>query len=673
MHALSQSPFLQALGYAIANSLWQVALLWIVVVLLNGVFKFSSPAKYKIALYTQFAGFTWFIITLQFYYTQCSEVIAQTQALSGFGGSSYAQIQSTDLQSYLLNGIIKAERLLPFLSLAYLFLLVFLSAKWMRSYRFAQSIKTEGLQKPDVHWKLFVRKISSLLNIKSEVKIYLSELVKSPLTVGFLKPIILIPVASINHLTTEQLEAVILHELAHIKRADYLINLFQSVIEMALFFNPFTQLLSRIIKKERENSCDDWVLQFQYNPTMYAEALLRIAYLQTQPALVMQATGTKGDLLPRVKRMLDKNQRTFNYRQQLIALLLMTGILSSVAWLQPATKKNIATANISTAQKSVQPIVEPMIARVDNPLFNPVSFLSKPIKEEINKAMVIAKKNLSDADMNDLNNAQNEFAKMLPPAIAELKKANIDTDIKLAMNQVSDSLQQIAATANEAAAKLDMEKQKLVDTALIANSLRSAYQQIKEINFQKIISQSLAGVKEQMAKIETDKQLINLKLAKEDLAKAVEMMKEKSMMAPLPPMQRMKDIAPAIKIKMDEEKILQDKEMKEQQQLEQKMDSLNEIKENAPQANNESKQNWSFSYPVYIQAANDDAKKNFAYNVVADSKDTSSVDQKIIYIKTTKKTVSKNNLSSSSADNIETVKITKTDDGKSVNLVIDIF
>ena len=293
MHALSQSPFLQALGYAIANSLWQMALLWIILTIINAIFRFSSAARYKVTLYAQFAGFIWFIVTLRFYYMQCSQLFIQQQALY-INGSSPA-FTSGNFQSLLLNGIIKAEHLLPWLSIAYIFLLTFLCIKWLYSYRFAQHIKTQGLKKPPVDWRLFVNKISSLLNIKTGVRIYLSDIVKSPLTIGFLKPVILIPVASINNLTVQQLEAVILHELAHIKRADYLINLFQSVIEITLFFNPFTQLLSSIIKRERENSCDDWVLRFQYDPEMYAKALLQIAYTQTQPLLAMHIACSKQD------------------------------------------------------------------------------------------------------------------------------------------------------------------------------------------------------------------------------------------------------------------------------------------------------------------------------------------------------------------------------------------
>jgi beta-lactamase regulating signal transducer with metallopeptidase domain len=390
MQALSHSPFLQALGYAIANSLWQVALLWLVVVLLNSIVNFAAATRYRIALTAQFGAFAWFLVTFKVYFQQCTAAVLALDSLNITNENAWIVTpQGTSFRSSVLAWTIKIEQLLPFLSIAYLFLLVFLCVKWIRSYRKAQYIRSSGLQKIDVEWRLFVQKVATQLNIKPKVQIFLSAVVNSPLTIGYLKPVILIPIASITHLTPQQLEALILHELAHIKRADYFINLLQSVIEITLFFNPFTQLLSRHIRNERENSCDDWVLQFQYNPSMYAEALLRMAHLQGAPAFAMQARGNKGELLPRVKRMLNQQEKNFNYKQHLVALLVMTGVLSTTAWLQPGKHNTLAASQQNSAQRSV--VIEPITARVDNPLFNPVFFLAKPLQEEVRTAKTKAK------------------------------------------------------------------------------------------------------------------------------------------------------------------------------------------------------------------------------------------------------------------------------------------
>ena len=87
---------------------------------------------------------------------------------------------------------------------------------------------------------------------------------------------IYLPVAAINHLSPHQIEAVLLHELSHIKRFDYLINLITRIIQTILYFNPFVRAFASIIEREREKNCDEIVLQFQYEPHGYASALLAL-------------------------------------------------------------------------------------------------------------------------------------------------------------------------------------------------------------------------------------------------------------------------------------------------------------------------------------------------------------------------------------------------------------
>ncbi len=393
MQALFQSAFLQALGYSIANSLWQMAFLWLLYVIISAVLKPSASHKYILAVSLETAGFIWFIVTLQFYYSQYSRLLYIES--NGLDSKAIATLvpQGQGFRSLIIEWMIRIEQLLPYLSVAYLLLMLVLCIRWVMGYRYTQLIRQEGLLKIPAEWRLFVKTTAQQLGIQREVAIFLSEKVSSPLTIGFLKPLILIPVASINHLTVSQLEAVLLHEIAHIKRYDYLVNIILSVTEIALFFNPFTQLLSRQIKKERENSCDDWVLQFQYSATTYAEALLRIAQLQATPVLTMAAQGSnKNELLYRVKRMIGAQEQGFHYRKQLLAFLLVTGILSSIAWFNPdhrsKQKENTTGAVTKDQQKDslidIQPVtVEPMAVKVTNPLFNPAFFLSGTLKEEM--------------------------------------------------------------------------------------------------------------------------------------------------------------------------------------------------------------------------------------------------------------------------------------------------
>lgn len=426
MQPVFHSVFLQALGFAIANSLWQTALAWLMFVCVNNLVSFSAAVKYRLAVAAQFTGFAWFLVTLQFYYSQYSEALQHSPVASTAVQSVLSA--NTDFSSRLINVMLKAEQFLPYVSMAYLLLMVFLSIRWFLGYRQTQLIRRNGLQKIPANWRLFIKRIAAQLGIKKEIRLYLSDAVTTPLTVGFFKPIILIPIASINHLSTDQLEAVLLHEMAHIKRYDYLLNIILSVVELTLFFNPFTQLLSKSIRKERENSCDDWVLQFKYNATVYAEALLRIAYLQTAPAFAMAASGKKNDLLVRVKRMIDKKDNRFSYRKQLLAFFIVTGMLSSIAWLNPIAAPQHKQASAAEIKKlppqKIQPYaVEPMAVSVDNPLFNPMFFLSRPLKAEMKKNIASAQKEIQALGKEDKKQETDLITSISPIVANALEQA----------------------------------------------------------------------------------------------------------------------------------------------------------------------------------------------------------------------------------------------------------
>src|SRR4051794_10341971 len=195
MQALSQSSFLQALGYAIANSLWQVALLWLITLVVNTCFKLSSHNRYRVGITTQFVGFAWFVVTLQFYYRQCIKATTDAQLLLQQNTVVYQPDIVSDRYN-LLSYITKAELLLPYLSLAYLCLLGVLAIRWFKNYRYTSLLKHKGLHKADMDMRMFVQNMADQLGIKQKVKVYISTLVDSPLTIGFVKPVILVPIAT---------------------------------------------------------------------------------------------------------------------------------------------------------------------------------------------------------------------------------------------------------------------------------------------------------------------------------------------------------------------------------------------------------------------------------------------------------------------------------------------
>jgi bla regulator protein blaR1 len=308
MATWSQSLFLQALGWATLNSFWQMALLWCCILLVTHFFRLSSNKKYLFSAYSVLLGFAWFIYTFfAFYMTGNNEALVMQVPM----------VQSFELLPVFLTSA----------SVTYLALLIIPTFKVFRNWRFIQQIKRHGLDKAPYAQRLFVQKISSHLGIKKRVNVYLSNLVSSPVTVGYLKPIILIPVAALNHLTTQQVEAILLHELSHIRRHDYLVNLLLTMIHVVLYFNPFVKLFIRKVEIERENCCDEMVLQFQYDRISYATALLELEKSsQSTPVLAIGAADKK-HLLNRIEKIvgIHKKQRfnTSHFAGALFALVLL--------------------------------------------------------------------------------------------------------------------------------------------------------------------------------------------------------------------------------------------------------------------------------------------------------------------------------------------------------------
>ena len=111
-----------------------------------------------------------------------------------------------------------------------------------------------------------------------------------------------------------------------------------AVIETILFFNPFVYLLTSVQKKERELCCDDFVLGFNCDPHNYASALLELekSRIAGKAQLALASNGQEGQLLTRVKRILNIQTRRLQYRQRFLALLFVTAFFSALAWLQPA-------------------------------------------------------------------------------------------------------------------------------------------------------------------------------------------------------------------------------------------------------------------------------------------------------------------------------------------------
>ncbi|HEY4061009.1 MAG TPA: M56 family metallopeptidase [Puia sp.] len=182
------------------------------------------------------------------------------------------------------------------------------------------------------YWENKTALLCRQLHINKAVTLLGSAVIKIPVVFGHIRPVILFPVEMITHLQAEQIEAILIHELAHIRRNDYLVNLLQNFAETIFFFNPFVWWISSYIRQERENCCDDIVIGQTKDKKQLVDALLIFRKYRTQNGkLATSLTGNKDHFVDRIRHIvLDKNKTLRPAGTiTLFCLLLFAGMLTT--------------------------------------------------------------------------------------------------------------------------------------------------------------------------------------------------------------------------------------------------------------------------------------------------------------------------------------------------------
>lgn len=229
------------------------------------------------------------------------------------------------------------------------FLLLFrLIMGWLRIYH----LRTKNLRVINEKWVDRFAELKNKLGIRKEVKFYFSERVQSPLTLGFFKPMVLVPIGLFTNLSPEMVETVLLHELAHIKRADYLVNILQSIVEMAFFFHPGIWWISKTIRQTREHACDDIAVRACQDPMLYARTLteLQSTYLSTTNNLAMSLTGTTGSFTTRIKRLFGYAEPQRSKQKTVLFASVLFACFLCFAFTKPINSNSITEDLVKGAQ-----------------------------------------------------------------------------------------------------------------------------------------------------------------------------------------------------------------------------------------------------------------------------------------------------------------------------------
>ena len=384
---LLAKPIVQALGWALVHFIWQGAL----VAALYGVVSIflrrrAANARYWAACSALAVMIALPLVTL-FVMSQGSErsldkgsrskaassaaamtlqpelrIPAQTEAaLQSAASSSVASesLLAAESRSFKVWVSERFNSFLPWLVAAWFAGVLFLSIRFLGGLIVAERLKRRETNPLLEQWQEKLSALASELRVSRPVRLCESILAEVPTVIGWLRPVILIPASALTGLSREQLEALLAHELAHIRRYDYLINLLQTAVETLLFYHPAVWWISGQIRQEREHCCDDLAVAACGSVLVYARALAELEQMRSvAPQLAVAANG--GSLLDRIQRLVGSPaRRSHRFESGLAGVIALATVLSLIAGAQTTILSRSTPIDDGVNVRSLSPEATP--------------------------------------------------------------------------------------------------------------------------------------------------------------------------------------------------------------------------------------------------------------------------------------------------------------------------
>ncbi len=371
--AFLRDAWAERIGWTLVHSLWQIALLaGLYAALMLALRKRSAAARYVVGCGTLLAMLIVPVGTYLLSPHQASRVVAQAKTARHAAVESHAapaqnppreQLHRVDpelvetvtapesevspaaatgpaaapsvARSRLSLSDTVLRPCLPWVTAAWLAGVLLLSLRPVLGWLHVLRLQRRGLSALPESLQAMGQRLCRRLGVPGAVRFAQSALVEVPAVVGYLRPLVLLPASVVSGLSPSELEMILAHELAHVRRHDYVVNLVQTVIEALLFYHPGMWWVSGQIRREREYCCDDLAVALGGSPVSYAQMLARLAVQCSAPhATVLAATG--GPLVSRVRRLLGKPQAEISHRNvagwlasllivSLVVVILATG------------------------------------------------------------------------------------------------------------------------------------------------------------------------------------------------------------------------------------------------------------------------------------------------------------------------------------------------------------
>jgi beta-lactamase regulating signal transducer with metallopeptidase domain len=404
-----QNEIVLALCWTLIHSLWQGLLLATVTgAVMIGTRRSSAGKRYKLLTFLFFVFMAVTVITFVKEYNSISSratAPAALPAVTALGESGFQVISVTETNDVVNRPIV--DRFKDYFNthaaLIVMIWFVIFIARFIRltaNLAYVHRLKNYKTFAPSEEWEERIKELVATLGLKKKIKLLESGVVKVPVVMGVLKPVVLLPLGLLAHLPADEIEAILLHELAHIKRRDYLVNLLQNFAETIFFFNPALMWVSSMIREERENCCDDIAISVTNSKSRFINALIAFQeYNFAGSSYTVGFAGRKNQLLNRVKRIINEKNKTLNAAEKsLLTFGMGVFILFSFAAAKkitpPAVKDVLSSLEIS--QKTTINDRETTKTQKEN-----IRFALTPKQEDALNTKDIAAVNLISYEQND--------------------------------------------------------------------------------------------------------------------------------------------------------------------------------------------------------------------------------------------------------------------------------
>jgi TonB-dependent SusC/RagA subfamily outer membrane receptor len=323
-------PMATAFGMALMHSLWIGALLYCLV---RTVLPFlSGPgARHNVAYLALLglgAGFVASLFLLYEPVVECSaEAVATTLLIVGPSTPAAA----TPMETFLAN----LQAYAPWLSAAYLLGLLPAALFLVRDQERSWVLRHQDTRSLPEAWRESFRRELDRYPALARVRCHLSERAGEVMTLGWWSPVIVFPVALVNDLTPEMARTILLHEIAHLRHYDHLLNYPQQLLKTLFFFHPAAHALCHLIDREREHRCDDWVAARCDDRRTYATALVTVARASLQPQNTLAMSATKTPFTSRIQRLFggDHQKRDGQYALSVLLIVFLAAAQTGFAQL----------------------------------------------------------------------------------------------------------------------------------------------------------------------------------------------------------------------------------------------------------------------------------------------------------------------------------------------------